>query len=341
MNSELEIFSSFDELTYQLNSQSFSKIICLVDTNTQEFCLPNINLSFDGIITIPAGELSKSFDIVSQVISELIDFECDRNTLLVNLGGGVISDLGGFVASIYKRGINFINIPTSLLGMIDAAFGGKTGIDFNEIKNVIGVFNLAKKVIVCPLFLETLPKVQIENGLGEVLKYAFIRDMGLLEHLNADNILTSDWESIIKKCVEIKREIVSIDPLDTGIRNILNAGHTLGHAFESLKMKDSKSLLHGFAVAMGIKVEAFIALEMGVLAAKDFEKVDSTLNQFFPLLDFNGFTAESVSKYILQDKKVSDRLVKIPLLHNLGSDCVIKHVSYNQIVKALQHFNIN
>ena len=208
-----------------------SKVFILTDENVAQFWLPEVeywlNCKNAVEIVIKAGEQHKNLQTVQRIWRTLMKQHADRNALLINLGGGVVTDLGGFAASTYKRGIKFINVPTTLLAMVDAAIGGKTGIDFGGGKNQIGTFAAAEDVIIDPVFLETLPQREICSGLAEMLKYGFVADSNLL------NVNLENYQQYITHCGEIKREIVRQDPTEKGLRKILNFGHTLGHAIES------------------------------------------------------------------------------------------------------------
>ena len=225
-----------------------SKVFILTDENVAPFWLPEVeywlNCKNAVEIVIKAGERHKNLQTVQRIWKTLMKYQSDRNALLINLGGGVITDLGGFAASTYKRGIKFINIPTTLLAMMDAAIGGKTGIDFGGSKNQIGTFVEAEEVIIDPVFLETLPQREICSGLAEMLKYGFVADSNLL------NVNLENYQQYITRCGEIKREIVKQDPTEKGLRKILNFSHTLGHAIESYCLTTDYPLLHGEAVAL-------------------------------------------------------------------------------------------
>ena len=245
----------------------------LTDENIAPFWLPEVAywLRCDPAIDIiiKAGEQYKTLQTVQRIWKTLLKHHADRNALLVNLGGGVITDLGGFAASTYKRGIKFINIPTTLLGMIDAAIGGKTGIDFGGGKNSIGTFAMADEVIIDPVFLTTLPQRELLSGLAEMLKYGFIADANLL------NVNIENYQQYIDHCAGIKRKIVSQDPTEKGLRKILNFGHTIGHAIESHCLTTDYPLLHGEAVALGMGAALWLSVKQCGLdktVLQDYEK---------------------------------------------------------------------
>lgn len=266
-------------------------------------------------IIIKVGEQHKNLQTVQRIWKVLMKHHADRNALLINLGGGVITDLGGFAASTYKRGIKFINIPTTLLAMVDAAIGGKTGIDFGEAKNQIGTFAEAEEVLIDPVFLETLPRRETLSGLSEMLKYGFIADADLL-NANLENC-----QQFIHRAAEIKRGIVMKDPKEKGLRKILNFGHTLGHAIESHSITTDHPLLHGEAVALGMGAALWLSVEQRGLDAKvlhEFEKrlpallVDAKIN-------LTEADVDSILSYLAFDKKNKGEKPQFVLLEALGN----------------------
>ena len=233
-----------------------NQVVLLTDDNVAHFCLPRFKsvFGFDGpVIQIPDGERHKTLDTVSSIWTRLMDFHADRNTLLVNLGGGVVSDLGGFAAACFNRGIPFVNVPTTLLAMVDASVGGKTGFDFMGVKNKIGTFADAELVCLNVAFLDTLPQRQLLSGLSEMIKYGFIAEPHLLG-VNIDN-----YREHVKQAVLVKQEIVAGDKYDHGRRRMLNFGHTIGHSLEALCIGEETALLHGEAVAMGMFCALYIS----------------------------------------------------------------------------------
>src|SRR5690606_28045112 len=243
--------NSFDKLNSYLKENQTPAVYILVDSNTHELCLPKF---MAGIITdlpieiieFPAGEEQKVPAIVQNIWRTLADFGVTRNSLLINLGGGVVTDLGGFVASTFKRGINFINVPTTLLGMVDASIGGKTGVDINNIKNAVGIFSFPKMTLIMPEFIETLPWIEIKSGLAEMLKHGLIYDAEHWKNLiNIPEYNAGTLTPYIRDSLNIKIEIVEKDPFELGLRKILNFGHTIGHALETEYLGSDKSLTHG------------------------------------------------------------------------------------------------
>jgi len=284
-------------------------------------------------IIIKAGEQHKNLQTVQRIWKVLMKHHADRNALLINLGGGVITDLGGFAASTYKRGIKFINIPTTLLAMVDAAIGGKTGIDFGGAKNSIGTFAEAEELLTDPVFLKTLPRREILSGLAEMLKYGFIADADLLE-INLEN-----YKDYILRCGQIKREIVEKDPYETGLRKILNFGHTIGHAIESYSLTTDCQLLHGEAVAFGMEAALWLSVKRCGLDEKvlqDFEKL-------LPVLlsetehTFSETNIEPIMAYLVHDKKNNGEQQQFVLIEAVGKPVWDFEVEPELIEQALEY----
>ena len=291
-----------------------SQVFILTDENVAPFWLPEVAhwLRCDAAvdIVIKPGEQHKNLQTVQRIWKTLMKHHADRNALLVNLGGGTITDLGGFAASTYKRGIKFINIPTTLLGMIDAAIGGKTGIDFGGAKNQIGTFAEAEAVLVDPVFLSTLPRREVLSGLAEMLKYGFVADSKLLE-INLEN-----YQDYILRAGEIKREIVAKDPFEKDLRKVLNFGHTLGHAIESHSLTTEHPLLHGEAVAMGMAAALWLSVKQCGLdkrVLKDYEKrLPMLLSE--SEMHLTGDDVDAIMAYLVYDKKNKGELSQFVLL---------------------------
>ena len=296
-----------------------SKVFILTDENVASFWLPEVKywLHCESAvdIVIKAGEQHKNLQTVQRIWKTLMKHHADRNALLVNLGGGVITDLGGFAASTYKRGIKFINIPTTLLAMVDAAIGGKTGIDFGGAKNQIGTFAEAEAVLAAPVFLSTLPRREILSGMAELLKYGFIADANLLKS-NLEN-----YQQYINRAGEIKREIVAKDPTEKGLRKILNFGHTLGHAIESHCLTTDYPLLHGEAVALGMVGALWLSVKQCGLdekVLKDFEKKLPVLLSETEIT-LTDADVEPIMVYLAHDKKNQGDKPQFVLLEAIGN----------------------
>ena len=314
-----------------------SKVFILTDENVATFWLPEVAhwLHCDSAvdIVIKAGEQHKNLQTVQRIWKTLMKYHADRNALLVNLGGGVITDMGGFAASTFKRGIKFINIPTTLLAMVDAAIGGKTGIDFGGGKNQIGTFAEAEEVIIDPVFLETLPERELLSGMAEMLKYGFIAD-GKLLGINLEN-----YQQFIVRCGEIKREIVAQDPMEKGLRKILNFGHTLGHAIESHCLTTDYLLLHGEAVALGMLGALWLSvkqLDLDESVLQNFEnQIPMLLSEAEISLSRNDI--EPILSYLVHDKKNKGEKPQFVLLEAVGKPVWDVEVEPELVKESLQY----
>lgn len=248
-----------------LRERQFSSIVVLTDSNTRRLCLPGFlqktGLPADlPIVEIPAGEAHKNLATCAQIWQSFLAEKLDRRALVLNLGGGVVGDMGGFCAATFKRGVAFAQIPTTLLAMTDAAIGGKLGIDFQGVKNMVGVFQHPAAVFCDPDFLQTLPPRELRSGMAEVLKHARIGDPALWRQLaKLDSPTDADWPRILPKSIAVKVRVVRRDPLEKNLRQLLNFGHTIGHAIESRWLETADPLTHGEAVAIGMICEQFLA----------------------------------------------------------------------------------
>lgn len=314
-----------------------SKVFILTDENVFPFWLPEVAhwLHCDAAIeiVIKPGEQHKNLQTVQRIWKTLMKHHADRNAMLVNLGGGVITDLGGFAASTYKRGIKFINIPTTLLAMVDAAIGGKTGIDFGGGKNQIGTFAEAEVVIIDPVFLETLPERELHSGMAEMIKYGFIADANLL------NINSENYQQYITRCGEIKRGIVAQDPTEKGLRKILNFGHTIGHAIESHCLTTDYPLLHGEAVALGMLGALWLSVKQCGLDEKVLQDYEKQLPMLLSEAELNLTEAdvEPILDYLALDKKNKGEKPQFVLLEAVGKPVRDVEVELSLIKQALEY----
>lgn len=322
-----------------LDKQKYSSVFILCDENTLRCCLPQLMLNCPKLteaqlIEIESGESAKSISICEQIWQTLFEQEADKQSLLINLGGGVISDLGGFVASVFKRGIDFIHVPTSLLAMADASVGGKTGIDVMGIKNSIGNFTPPKAVFIYPPFLKTLKRKQVMNGWVEIFKIALVSDKKFWELLKKSSYEKIDGQLILRS-IELKNKIVLKDPFDRSKRKILNFGHSIGHAIESLLLGTDQELLHGEAVCIGMMVESRLAYQKKLISKKEQDEILNTLSQIFqPDLKLM-FSFESILEQLKQDKKNKTHQFMFALVNSIGSCSFDEKVSESQIKKAL------
>ncbi|RIV45870.1 3-dehydroquinate synthase [Flagellimonas pelagia] len=329
-------------LNQHIAKNDYSKIFVLVDTNTKKYCLPAFEKKFeesiDSIFEIEPGEENKHIQTCLQVWEQLSNFDGDRKSLLINLGGGVLTDLGGFVASTFKRGIDFINIPTTLLSMVDASIGGKTGVDLGSLKNQIGVINQPQMVLIFPEFLKTLDPRQIKSGYAEMLKHGLIKDREYWDDLRHGNIFEA--ASSIQKSIAIKNDVVLQDPTEKGLRKILNFGHTLGHAIESycLENYDKKTLLHGEAIAIGMIMEGFLSHKLTGLSKLCLNEIKETFLQYFEKVDFDDNDMDAILKLLKYDKKNSHGNINFVLLQSIGVAVTDIKVPEDLFVEAFSYY---
>ena len=335
---------SYNNLIQFIEKNKISKLFILVDNNTLTNCLSVFKNKFKSdiifeVIQIPSGEIFKNIDTCTLVWNELLEYGADRKSLLINLGGGMVTDLGGFVASTYKRGIKFINIPTSLLAMVDAAVGGKTGIDFGNLKNVIGVFSNPEMVIIDIDYLKTLPKKEWKCGLAEVIKYGFISDIKLWNQIKECKDLNNiDISQIINTSINIKKEIVDTDYHEKNLRKILNFGHTIGHAFESFYLKSSNNLNHGEAIAIGIVVELYISHKMHQFPINLVEELKVFIHQFYGKIKVDKTDINTIISLLSHDKKNELDKVMFVLLKKPENPIIDCEVSYDLIKEGINYY---
>lgn len=336
-----------DKITEIVDLSQYSKIAILTDKNLLkngwlEKLKSSINKEVSTII-IKIGEKHKNIKTVQKIWKGMLDVGLDRKSLLINFGGGVVCDIGGFCASTYMRGIDFMQIPTTLLSQVDASVGGKTGFDFCGVKNCIGSFNHPKAVIIDTNTLSTLPTREFISGFGEVLKYGIIYDKGFFDYLNKlkikdfKNISRDDLIKIFTNSCNIKAEIVEKDFKEGGIRKILNYGHTLGHAIESISLKTRKPLLHGEAVAIGMLGEAYIAKKINRITELEFLEIQNIIVQYNLPINYKTKQKKRIYNLLLQDKKTINNEMNWVLMNQIGSvDFDIK-VTKDIIVEAINY----
>lgn len=304
----------------------YAKVFVLVDENVEKFCLSLFqeklpDIRFAGIIRTKSGELNKNIHSASVIWEQLTHFKAERDSLLINLGGGVISDIGGFTAATFKRGMDFINIPTTLLGQVDAAIGSKTGIDFKEFKNQVGIFADPKAVIIDPVFLDTLDQKQLQSGFAEMLKYALIMDVPLWKMMNMRyfDAMKPDLNQMIIRAVSDKISIVEKDKRESGLRKVLNFGHTVGHALETFFLKADAPVTHGEAVAAGMICATRISSQWPGFDCHSPELIYEMVDRNFPRLVFSVEDIPEIMRLMQHDKKVKAGEIHFTLLSKLGS----------------------
>ena len=334
--------SEFGQL---IQDYSDRNVIVIVDENSHDDCLSYLIENFpvlenSEIVLLPNGEENKVMEVCFQVWESFTAHNYSRSDLVINLGGGVVTDMGGFIASIFKRGMNFINIPTSLLGMVDAAIGGKNGIDLNKYKNQLGTFVHPMHVFIDTEFLKTLPGEEIFNGYAEMLKHALIKDKLLWNQLK---IIKTEkeliQEDIIYKSILIKNNIIDEDPNEGGLRKILNFGHTIGHALETYFMSSSP-ISHGHAVALGMCAEAYISWQRKQLTQEQFKEIESTITRSFPMINLSPMNVEEIIKLMYQDKKNVKGKIMCTLLMGIGNSIFNVVLNEEEIGNSLFHLTL-
>lgn len=334
-------FENFPELVDRLNEycKKYSKIFFLTDENTSACCLLKLNVSFPFYeIKVNSGEENKNIQTLQFIWNELSWQYADRKSLLINLGGGSITDIGGFAAACYKRGIHFVHIPTTVLSMVDASIGGKTGIDFLGFKNQIGLFAEATQTFICPLFLSTLSEREKRSGFAEMFKHYLIADKSTwIKTVESNNGKLEFGLREIKQNIEIKTRIVAGDPYESGTRKALNFGHTIGHAIESFYLNAEKKMLHGEAIALGIICESFISYQNNFLLKNEWKSIYEFINRIFPDLSIAKKDIKDIANFCLQDKKNEDGKINLTLLNGIGNYQINQFVSLSEIEQALDY----
>ena len=330
----------------KISSDKFSSIFILVDENTEQFCL-ELFIKKSGIksynkITIASGEENKNIDTCISIWDQLNSYKADRKSLLINLGGGVLTDIGGFTASTYLRGIKFINVPTTLLGMVDAAHGGKTGIDFKLLKNQIGVFNEPLEVLLDNEYLKTLSKEEFINGYAEVVKHSLLTDKPELTFNNLiKKDLFKDSDYIINSYSLVKNEIVKSDKYESSKRKVLNLGHTIGHAVESYSHISDKvvDLKHGQAIVIGIITELYISHKKINFPLKDVVSVKEHLKKYFSLILLNEDDIMNIYDLMVYDKKNEGSKINFVLLEEIGKPVIDQIVNKELFKESFVFYN--
>jgi 3-dehydroquinate synthase len=320
-----------------LAGKSYTRIALAADENTHRLCVPLLpaELQREKILVVPAGERHKNLDTCNRIWNFLTELAFDRHSLLIVVGGGVPGDMAGFCAATYKRGIDFVLMPTTLLAQVDASTGGKLGIDFLHYKNHIGVFKEPAATLISTAFLATLPVRELRSGYAEVIKHSLIADAALWGELKAAHWQESDWLAVVRRSVETKYRIVQQDPHEKGIRKILNFGHTLGHAIESAALEQNTALLHGEAVAAGMVCEAFIASQKGISDAETAAEIARFVFAVFGRPELPA--DELVWRFIGQDKKNRGGTVLAAMPEKIGKAVWDVPVSADEVTAALRY----
>jgi 3-dehydroquinate synthase len=293
------------------------------------------------VLEIEPGEEQKTIDTCVSIWNVLTEYGADRKSLVINIGGGVVTDLGGFVAATFKRGIDFIHVPTTLLAMVDASVGGKNGVDLGNLKNQVGTITTPRLLLIDTAFLASLPQNQMRSGLAEMLKHGLIYDKPYWEKfIDLAQFDFADFDTLLYRSVEIKCEIVSQDPTEKGIRKALNFGHTLGHAIEShfLESDEKQTLLHGEAIAAGMILEAYISKEKGWLSQAEFDEVNTVIKNVFDTIEMDADDVSEIQKLLVHDKKNEYGKVLFALLDGIGGIKINAEVENELILKAFDAY---
>ncbi|MEO9852676.1 MAG: 3-dehydroquinate synthase [Reichenbachiella sp.] len=325
-----------------LSGKKYSKIAVICDENSEEHCLPKIldALPEHFLFRTDSGEENKHLGTCEKLWMALTEAGFDRKGLVINLGGGVIGDMGGFVASTYKRGMDFLNIPTTLLSQVDASVGGKLGVDFHGFKNHIGLFAEPQNVLIDTSFYGTLPEREVRSGFAEVIKHGLIYDKSYWEKVKLVDLKTADWTNLVTRSIEIKKEVVSEDPFESGLRKILNFGHTLGHAIESHFLdKGEQRLLHGEAIAAGMICEAYLSQKFTGLSTDELEEIVSYLIEIYEPVAVDKSLFDEIIGLTLQDKKNEGGSVQFSLLKTIGACQVNVPISAPDMLDAMFYLN--
>lgn len=330
-----------ESLTSFFSFTEYSKVLVVLDTNTKKWVYPKLisHLPKHKTVVVPAGESHKNLDTCQVIWQAMTDYELDRHSLVLNVGGGVVGDMGGFCAATYKRGIDFIQVPTTLLSQVDASVGGKLGIDFQGFKNHLGSFQLPTQVMIDPSFLSTLPERELRSGFAEIIKHCLIQDGAAWQTLRRLDFPDLDWPHWIQHSVQIKEQVVSQDPTEKGLRKILNFGHTLGHAVETYFLTHGKKpLLHGEAIAVGMIAEAFLAFERKFLDEKSLMEIEEFVFSVFGKAPISGEDIPAILALTTQDKKNRGKEIRFSLLRGLGSCGYDDVMTTSAMRRAMQYY---
>lgn len=328
-----------------IEAVSPDRLFVLCDETTELLCWPKVRdfqcLKEAKVITILAGDTNKNLEAISHVWDELQKGGGTRHSMMINLGGGMVTDLGGFAASTFKRGIHFVNIPTTLLSLVDASVGGKTGINFGGLKNEIGVFNTSDVVILDTQFLDTMDTENLCSGYAEMLKHGLINNQTMLaELLNFDiaNPGFKELQRMVAESVQVKEYVVEVDPLEHGLRKALNLGHTAGHAFESYAMRKDKPMLHGYAVAYGIICELYLACMKTGFPQDVMRQVVNYIKEYYGKMMITCDDYPALFELMTHDKKNTAGIINFTLLSSVGGIEINQTATKDEIYEALDFY---
>ncbi|MEQ9593447.1 MAG: 3-dehydroquinate synthase [Cyclobacteriaceae bacterium] len=316
----------------------YSQIAVLVDENTKKHCYPLIRdeIPTHSLIEIKSGEKHKTIETCCTIWDHLTKVKFDRHGLLVMLGGGVIGDMGGFAAATFKRGIDFILVPTTLLSQVDASVGGKLGVDYQGFKNHVGLFQEPKATLIAPIFLGTLSERELRSGYAEVIKHALVGDASMWNTIRKSPIKEQEWESLIAESVAFKLSVTKEDPTEKGLRKILNFGHTVGHAIESASLSTRMPLLHGEAIAVGMITESQIAYKKNLISREALDEIADYIISIFDRMALQE--DEVILKVMRQDKKNKENKILMALVNPIGQAVWDVEVSEKEICNSLAYY---
>jgi 3-dehydroquinate synthase len=320
--------------------KAYTSVIVLTDENTTTHCYPSLkdSLPHHTHIEIKSGEENKIIESCNKIWKAMTEANLDRHSVMIIIGGGVLCDMGGFCAATYKRGIDFIFVPTTLLAQVDASIGGKLGIDFNNFKNQLGVFKEPALNLLHGGFLKTLPKNELRSGFAEIIKHALIGDVELWNQLKRNSLEEQLWDDLLKKSSAFKYSVIEKDPLEKGLRKILNAGHTIGHAIETYCLANGNKVLHGEAIAAGLITECKLAVERQMLTVKQLDEVSSYILHLYGKIDLQPECFQEVTELCKQDKKNKGNTILAALLNGIGAAQWDIEISPDEIVRSLAYY---
>lgn len=317
---------------------AYSQIVVLTDRNTRQHCYPLVSshLPEHELIEVESGETHKNIDTCQLIWQRMTDLRLDRHSLMIILGGGVLGDMGGFCAATYKRGIDFLLLPTTLLAQVDASVGGKLAIDFNGIKNHIGVFQLPAATLICPAFLKTLPFRELRSGYAEIIKHCLISDRVMWDEIRKKDVAGQNWEATIRHSVAFKSQVVTEDPREKGRRKILNFGHTIGHALETYFLDTDEHLYHGEAIAAGMIAESYLARKKGLLKDEEERQITDYLVEVYGRISVPD--DPQIIEIMRQDKKNKGNKILMALPEGIGNAIWDVEINEEQVIEALSFF---
>ena len=328
------------DLTDFLVKKTYSSLAVLADENTRRHCYPLIKefLPTHVIIEVKSGEVHKNIRSCISIWQEMTKYSLDRHSCLLILGGGVLGDMGGFCAATYKRGIDFILVPTTLLAQVDASIGGKLGIDFEHFKNHIGVFQQPVLTLLFDGFLRTLPEPELRSGFAEIIKHALISDARVWKEIELKDLKDQPFKMLIKHSVEFKARVTTEDPKEKGLRKILNAGHTIGHALERFRLARGKGILHGEAIAVGLIAECYIAEKLGLISQDDLTGIVKFILKTYGKVNIATDELDAIAQLTLQDKKNKNNNIMCVLLDGIGKAKWDYAISLESVTDALSFY---